>query len=89
MTKKKVHNLKTIEDMCRIVTEENYVRLIMDMADCIGFHIKLKRELTKKEYSELKFEYIIWKDDGVEGMTSLKLNGKEITIKKEKNDTNN
>ena len=89
MAKKKVHNLKTIEDMCRIVTEENYVRLIMDMADCIGFHIKLKRELTKKEYSELKFEYIIWKDDGVEGMTSLKLNGKEITIKKEKNDTNN
>ena len=53
MTKKKVHNLKTIEDMCRIVTEENYVRLVMDMADCIGFHIKLKRELTKKEYSEL------------------------------------
>ena len=39
--------------------------------------------------SELKFEYIIWKDDGVEGMTLLKLNGKEITIKKEKNDTNN
>ena len=75
--------------MCRIVTEENYVRLIMDMADCIGFHIKLKRELTKKEYSELKFEYIIWKDDVVEGMTSLKLNGKEIIIKKEKNDTNN
>ena len=89
MTKKKAHNLKTIVDMCRIVTEENYVRLVMDMADCIGFHIKLKRELTKKEYSELKFEYIIWKDDGVEGMTSLKLNGKEITIKKEKNDTNN
>ena len=56
MAKKKVHNLKTIEDMCRIVTEENYVRLVMDMADCIGFHIKLKRELTKKEYSELKFE---------------------------------
>ena len=54
MAKKKVHNLKTIEDMCRIVTEENYVRLVMDMADCIGFHIKLKRELTKKEYSELK-----------------------------------
>ena len=53
MAKKKVHNLKTIEDMCRIVTEENYVRLVMDMADCIGFHIKLKRELTKKEYSEL------------------------------------
>ena len=89
MAKKKVHNLKTIEDMCRIVTEENYVRLVMDMAECIGFHIKLKRELTKKEYSELKFEHIIWKDDGVEGMTSLKLNGKEIIIKKEKNDTNN
>ena len=52
MTKKKVHNLKTIEDMCRIVTEENYVRLVMDMVDCIGFHIKLKRELTKKEYSD-------------------------------------
>ena len=53
------------------------------MIDCICFHIKLKRELTKKEYSELKFEHIIWKDDGVEGMTSLKLNGKEIIIKKQ------
>jgi len=82
MKNKKVHKLKTIEDMCRIVTEENYVRLIMDMADCIGFHIKLKRELTKKEYSELKFESILWKDDGVMGMTSLKLNGQEIKIKK-------
>lgn len=82
MAKKKIHNLKTIEDMCRIVTEENYVRLIMDMADCIGFHIKLKKELSKKEYAGLKFEHIIWKDDGVEGMTSLKLNGKEIQILK-------
>lgn len=82
MKNKKVHKLKTIEDMCRIVTEENYVRLIMDMADCIGFHIKLKKELTKKEYSELKFESILWKDDGVMGMTSLKLNGQEIKIKK-------
>lgn len=84
MIKKKIHKLKTIEDMCRIVTEENYVRLIMDMADCIGFHINLKRKLSKKEYAELKFEHIIWKDDGVGGMTSLKLNGKEIIIKKEK-----
>jgi hypothetical protein len=82
MAKKKVHELKTIEDMCRIVTEDNFERLVMDMADCIGFHIKLKRELTKKEYSELKFESILWKDDGVMGMTSLKLNGNEIQIKK-------
>ena len=52
MAKKKVHNLKTIEDMCRIVTEENYVRLVMDMADCIGFHIKLKRnDSAFKDYT--------------------------------------
>jgi cobalamin biosynthesis protein CbiD len=82
MAKKKVHELKTIEDMCRIVTEENFERLIMEMADCIGFHIKLKRELTKKEYSELKVGSILWKDDGVIGMTSLKFNGEEIQIKK-------
>ena len=83
MAKKKVHELKTIEDMCRIVTEENFERLAMDMIDCIGFHIKLKKELTKKEYSELRFESILWKDDGIMGMTSLKLNGSVIQIKKQ------
>ena len=83
MAKIKVHELKTIEDMCRIVTEENFERLAMDMIDCIGFHIKLKKELTKKEYSELRFESILWKDDGIMGMTSLKLNGSVIQIKKQ------
>ena len=82
IAKKKIHKLKTIEDICQIVTEENFERLVMDMADCIGFHIKLKRELTKKQYAKLKFDGILWKDDGVMGMTTLKLNGDEIQIKK-------
>ena len=82
MPKKKIHTLKTIDDMCRIVTDENYERLVMDMAACIGFHIKLKKELTKKEYLALKFEAILFKNDGHIGMTSLKLNSKEIRIKK-------
>ena len=81
MGRNKEYKLKTIEDVCRIVTEENYIRLLTDLIDCIGFHIKLKRELTKKEYADLEFEHIIWKDDDVEGMTSLKLNGHEIKIK--------
>jgi hypothetical protein len=78
---KKVHELKTIEDICRIVTEDNFKSLVMDLADVIGFHIKLKKKLTKKEYLALKFESVLWKDDGIEGMTHLKLNGKELTIK--------
>ena len=82
MPKTKTHTLKTIEDMCRIVTKENYERLVMDMAACIGFHIKLKKELTKKEYLALKFEAILWKNDGIMGMTSFKFNDKEIQIKK-------
>jgi len=77
-----VHEIVTIEDMCRLVTEENFERLIMDMADCVGFHIKLKRELSEEEYSQLKFESILWKDDGVMGMTSIMINGKELQIKK-------
>jgi hypothetical protein len=77
-----VHEIVTIQDMCRLVTEENFERLIMDMADCVGFHIKLKRELSEEEYSQLKFESILWKDDGVMGMTSIMINGKELQIKK-------
>jgi hypothetical protein len=77
-----VHEIVTIQDMCRLVTEDNFERLIMDMADCVGFHIKLKKTLSEEQYSELKFESILWKDDGVMGMTSIMINGKELQIKK-------
>jgi hypothetical protein len=77
-----VHEIVTIQDMCKLATEENFERLIMDMADCVGFHIKLKRELSEEEYSQLKFESILWKDDGVMGITSIMINGKELQIKK-------
>ena len=80
--KEKVHELKTIEDICKTVTEDNFERLASDLLDCIGFHISLKKKLTKREYSKLKIESILWKDDGVMGMTSIKLNGQEIQIKK-------
>ena len=74
--------LKTIEDICRVATEENYERLCLDLIDCIGFNLKLKKLLTKEEYSSIKMNSILWKDDGVMGMTSLKLNGEEIQIKR-------
>ena len=83
MKNKKVHELKTIEDICRIVTEENFERLASDLIDCIGFHISLKKKLTKRDYSKLKIQSILWKDDGVIGMTSLKVNGQDILIKRE------
>lgn len=81
--KEKVHELKTIEDICRIVTEENFERLASDLIDCIGFHISLKKKLTKRDYSKLKIQSILWKDDGIMGMTSLKVNGQDILIKRE------
>lgn len=76
------HELKTIEDICRVATEENYERLCLDLIDCIGFNLKLKKLLTEEEYSDIKMNSILWKDDGVMGMTSLKLNGEEIQIKR-------
>lgn len=76
------HELKTIEDICRVATEENYERLCLDLMDCIGFNLKLKKLLTEEEYSDIKMNSILWKDDGVMGMTSLKLNGEEIQIKR-------
>ena len=82
MKNKKVHELKTIEDICRIVTEENFERLASDLIDCIGFHISLKKKLTKRDYSKLKIQSILWKDDGIMGMTSLKVNGNVIEIKR-------
>jgi predicted HicB family RNase H-like nuclease len=41
---------------------DNLKELIMDMADCIGFHIKLKENL-QKEYSE-QVEHFM-EDDGL------------------------
>jgi hypothetical protein len=80
----KTHELKTIEDVCKIATSENFERLILDLADCVAFNIQLKKQLSEKEYSDLKMNSIIWKDDNIKGMTSLRLNGEEILISKKK-----
>ena len=76
------HELKTIEDICKIATSENFERLMLDLADCVAFNIQLKKQLPEKEYSDLKMNSIIWKDDNVFGMTSIRLNGEEIQIKR-------
>jgi len=81
MSKVKEYNLTTIEDICRLATKENFKSLTNDLVHCIAFHISLKNKLTKKEYKELRIGSIIWKDDGIEGLTSLKVNGEIIQIK--------
>ena len=82
MSKKiKTHTLVTIEDICRIVTKYNFEQLATDILDCIHFHIKLKEILSKEEYDSMQINGIEWKNDGVKGMTSIKVNDKIINVK--------
>ena len=79
--KNKEYTLNTIEDICRLATNENFESLTKDLIHYIAFHINLKNKLTKEEYKDLKIGSIIWKDDGIEGLTKLKVNGEIIEIK--------
>jgi hypothetical protein len=76
MKKIKEHHLITIEDIFNIATEDNFVDLMYDISQVVLFHINIKKVCSKKEYKSLENRGIIWKDDGISGMTAVKLNGK-------------
>jgi hypothetical protein len=80
----KEHHLMTIEDIFDIATEDNFVDLMYDISDVVAFYINMKKVCRKKEYKSLKHRGIIWKNDGISGMTSVELNGKIL-----KRDENN
>ena len=73
----KTHELITIEDVCNLITEENIEAFTTDLLHFLYFHLKLKKGLSKEDYLQLK-KSLIWNDDGIEGVTHLKING-EIT----------
>lgn len=77
MGRKKVHNLKTIEDISEVITEENFERMMMDITNCLYYHLRLKEKAP-----ELRLKSIAWKDDNIVGMSSLTLldnkTGKEL-----------
>lgn len=74
------HELLTIEDVCNLITEENIEAFTTDLLHFLVFHLKLKKKLTKEEYLQLK-KSMIWKNDGIEGVTHIKVNGQLTEIK--------
>jgi hypothetical protein len=75
------HKLKTIEDICRLVTVENYENLMIDLNSFFAFHLKLKEKLSKEEYLSLNNFSVEWKDDGINGIKGIKINGEILEIK--------
>ena len=59
----KAHELETIEDICRLITRDNFENLMIDLNKVFAFHLRLKESLTKEEYDSLKDFSVEWKDD--------------------------
>jgi hypothetical protein len=76
----KTHNLETIEDICRLVTEDNFVALMTDLAEVFNLHARMKKVFTEEDYSNLKDFTVEWKDDGISGMTHVIINGVKMPL---------
>jgi len=74
------HEIITIEDVCNLITEENIEAFTTDLIHFLAFHLNLKSKLSKEDYLLMK-KSMIWKNDGVEGITHIKVNGKVTPLK--------
>lgn len=76
MKRKKVYKLNTIEDISKVITKENFERMMMDIASSFQFYLQIK----DKE-PEIALKYLTWKDDNLTGLSAvsfLDMNGKEF-----------
>ena len=74
MENTETHELVTIDDVCNLITEENIESFTTDLLHFLYFHLKLKSKISKEDYLALK-KTLIWKNDGIEGVTHIKVNG--------------
>jgi len=75
--KKKIHKLNTIEDIANVLTEENYLCLMLDLASAFKYCLEVKKRNDK-----FKLKFIEWKDDNKVEMRHVKLidtDGKQIS----------
>lgn len=66
MKKPKKYKIESIEDICNVVTEENFLRLMTDFGEMIGVHLQLKKNIPS-----IKMNYFEWCDDGKAGLKKV------------------
>lgn len=63
---KKKYKIESIEDICNVVTEENFLRLMTDFGEIIGVHLQLKKTIPS-----IKMTSFEWCDDGKSGLKKV------------------
>jgi uncharacterized protein YfkK (UPF0435 family) len=80
---KKIHKIKTINDIVKVATSENYDRFTTDFMITIYNLIQIKENLNKEELKDFKVKDISWCDDN-ENRTGYSFNGGEVVWDKDK-----
>ena len=80
---KKIHKIKTIDDILKVITSENYDRFTTDFMVTIYNLLKIKESLNKEDLKDFKVKNISWCDDN-NNRTGYSFNGGEVIWDKNK-----
>ena len=72
----KEHQIKTMNDIFKIVNSENVERFLSDLNASLFQIVAMKELLNKKEQKELKYSVFRWTDDDIKKVF-IKLNVKK------------
>ena len=81
--KNKQYSVKTIDDISKIITTENYKVLLSDLAETFLRVVQIKQAIKDKEgnYPSVSImDEILWTDDDNQGLSSLTINGEKIDL---------
>lgn len=65
----KTHEIRTIEDIFKIVDSENIERFLSDFNASLFQIVAMKKLLTKKEIEKLNYSVFEWTDDSIKKVT--------------------
>jgi len=79
-----IYDIKTISDLSKIVTEENYQHLLSDVAEVFIRLVQIKKTIKKQtgEYPKHSIlDNFTWIDNGKKGLTKIIINDVEYQLK--------
>ncbi len=77
----KKHKIKTVNDILKVITLENYDRFTADFLIIFYDLVRAKENLTKEELKDFKIKEITWVDDN-DCRKGYQFNGGEIIYSK-------
>lgn len=78
------HSIKTIGDISKLITTENYKELLCDIVELFYIVLETKRVIKEDigEYPHYSvMDEITWINDGKQGVISVTVNGKKKKVK--------